>query len=161
MDSAQLCTMPWYQLMLPVWRGCRSEPEIKYSWFYTFLKVSACVWGWVYGKKSVLGTTWTSMLWQRGFTYLLTGLVHLIVTHQAGTSCEMGEGQALPCTYSFCPLQSVTQWDKVSDIIWALDGVVYKTDFIPWAKWPSKRKASSLYQHLDIFCNSHLYKKTL
>lgn len=74
------------------------------------------------------------MLRQRGFTYLLTGLVCLAVTHQDGTSWEMGEGQVLPCTYSLRPLQSVIRRDMVSDFRWALNGVVYKTDFIPRAK---------------------------
>lgn len=57
---------------------------------------------------------------------------------------EMGEGQALPCTYSLLPLQSVTWQHVVSDFRQALDGAIYKTDCIPRAKHLSKRKATGL-----------------
>lgn len=65
---------------------------------------------------------------------------------------QLGDGRrASAALHLFpLPLPSVIQLDMVSHFRWALDGLVYKTDFIAQVEWLSKRKASGL-QNVKTF----------
>lgn len=86
--------------MFPTCRGHRAEPAIKHR-FHTFPRGSACLGARVYGLTSAWGQHEQDTV-AEGVHHLLMGLLCLSVTHQDGTSWEMGEGQVLPCTYSLC-----------------------------------------------------------
>lgn len=144
-----LSTVPQHQLMFPTWRGCRAEPGIKHSFLYLPQRVclywSLSLWPDICPGDSMNKSTAAER-------------VHPFADSTGLSPCDppgwdqLGdERRASAALHLFpLPLPSVTQQGVVSDFRGALDGLVYKADFIAPAEWLSKRKASGL-QNVKTF----------